>query len=193
MYTGTINLDKIRVTSAKYTTTQPSERKMNKRREEYKKNPRLFITIKEGTCELVEGYTYYLLAKELGLNKVECSYVNKDEKFIDDFTNKEGKELKKEIFKKANYRCYICNEKVVRGSEYSTNYINFGTIDHVTPRAKGGHSNVKNLRCCCRFCNKLKADNLLTNDLRDKIKEEKRLARLNNITTVENYSKEIIC
>ena len=44
-------------------------------------------------------------------------------------------------FKKANYKCYICGDEVVKGKDCSPNNINFGTLDHVIPRAKGGYSN----------------------------------------------------
>ena len=189
MYTGTIDINKIRITLPKY-KTPPSERKIKKRQMEYKKTHTLYITVREGSCELIEGYTYYILAKQLGLKKVECVYVNKDEKFIEDFTNKEGKIIKENIFKKANYKCYICGDEVVKGKDCSPNNINFGTLDHVIPRAKGGYSNVKNLKCCCRLCNSIKADKELTDDLRLYIKKEKILAKSKHLKTVTEYLKE---
>lgn len=186
MYTQKVELDKIRLLSKRYRSSKPSERKMTKRREEYKKDHKLHIIIREGTYELLEGYTYYTLAKELKLKFVECSIASKNEKFISAANVNEGIKLKNELFEKSNYKCYICNETVVlSGIE---DELNFGTIDHFIPRSKGGANNLKNLRCCCRFCNNTKADRELTPELIIYIKKEKENAKKLKINTVSSYS-----
>lgn len=188
MYTERIELSKIKLLSKRYTSQKPSERKMEKRRKEYAKDKTLKIVVRARTYELLEGYTYYTLAQELGLRYVECSVASTNEKFLSAANIQEGIQIKNELFKKNNYRCYICNDKVITDCEEDN--IDLGTVDHFLPRAKGGRSNMKNLRCCCRFCNNIKADKELTPEFRDYIIKEKRFARKANITTVSMYNLE---
>ena len=49
------------------------------------------------------------------------------------------------VLTRDNYTCYFCGE--------------YGdTIDHLLPRAKGGHSTPINCVCACNMCNQSKAD-----------------------------------
>ena len=187
MYQGTIKLSKIKTNSKRF-TTPPSEKKMAKRRAEYAIDHEIHLVVRAKSFELIEGYTYYTLAKELGLDTVECTFVNEEEKYWENNRTAADFALKKSIYKNANNRCYICGKKVKHNVDSKTN-LDAATIDHVLPKAKGGKSNVKNLKCCCLLCNRLKADNLLTNDLLAQIKIEREFADNNNINTIKQYKK----
>lgn len=56
-----------------------------------------------------------------------------------------NKDFRKHILERDNHTCYFCGE--------------FGdTIDHMLPRAKGGHTTPDNCVCACNACNQSKAD-----------------------------------
>ncbi|CAM4244831.1 hypothetical protein FHS16_001379 [Paenibacillus endophyticus] len=56
-----------------------------------------------------------------------------------------NKEFRRYILERDNHICYFCGE--------------FGdTIDHMLPRAKGGHTTPLNCVCACNACNQSKAD-----------------------------------
>ncbi|WP_364149627.1 HNH endonuclease [Paenibacillus sp. LPE1-1-1.1] len=56
-----------------------------------------------------------------------------------------NKEFRRYILERDNHTCYFCGE--------------FGdTIDHMLPRAKGGHTTPLNCVCACHACNQSKAD-----------------------------------
>lgn len=55
------------------------------------------------------------------------------------------------IYKRDNYTCQYCGKLV--GAE--------GTIDHVTPRSRGGQTTWTNTVLSCLYCNTKKADKLL--------------------------------
>lgn len=58
------------------------------------------------------------------------------------FTNKEFRDF---ILQRDHYTCRFCGE--------------YGdTIDHLLPRAKGGHTTPDNCVCACNLCNQMKAD-----------------------------------
>lgn len=188
MYRGTVNVNEIKLFSKRYTKNHPSEKTMKKRRLEYQMDHKLYITVREGTKELLDGYTYFIIAKELKLNNVECNYVGKNEEFLTPANSiSKDNEIKNKIFKRDNYRCYICGQKIE--TKISQDNVDLGTVDHVLPRAKGGCGNLKNLRCCCRFCNNLKSDLPLTDDLKNFIKSEKEIVIKNNIKTVSEYKE----
>lgn len=54
---------------------------------------------------------------------------------------------RKGIFTRDGYKCAYCG----------TAHLPL-TIDHITPRAKGGENDWENLVCCCTKCNNLKGD-----------------------------------
>ncbi|THF84284.1 HNH endonuclease [Cohnella fermenti] len=56
-----------------------------------------------------------------------------------------NKEFRRLILNRDNYTCHFCGE--------------YGdTIDHLLPRAKGGHTTPLNCVCACNACNQSKAD-----------------------------------
>ncbi len=56
-----------------------------------------------------------------------------------------NKDFRRYILTRDHYTCYFCGE--------------YGdTIDHLVPRAKGGHSTPDNCVCACSLCNRHKAD-----------------------------------
>lgn len=56
-----------------------------------------------------------------------------------------NKEFRRMILEREDYRCYYCGQ--------------YGdTIDHLLPRAKGGHTTPLNCVCACNACNQSKAD-----------------------------------
>lgn len=190
MYTSIVNIDFIQVLSQRYLSTLPSEKKMNQKRNAYKKDKKLHIIIREGTNELLDGFAYYLLAKELKLSQVECTIIEKNETFLAPTTGKDtGYRIKNDLFINNNYKCYICELPVSLDVEQDS--INFATIDHIFPRALGGVGVIKNLQCCCRFCNNTKGDQILTPNLKKKILIEKHMAIKNGIKTVKEYKEYI--
>ncbi len=59
---------------------------------------------------------------------------------------------KSNIFLRDNNKCQYCGEKNKKQL----------TIDHIIPRSKGGKSSFKNCVVCCKKCNMLKGDRLLS-------------------------------
>tara|TARA_B100001769_G_C22104090_1_gene596317 strand:- start:2186 stop:2683 length:498 start_codon:yes stop_codon:yes gene_type:complete len=57
---------------------------------------------------------------------------------------------RKNIFRRDRYKCLYCGEK-------NKNKL---TIDHVTPKSKGGKNTWENLVTCCKRCNSHKDDKL---------------------------------
>ena len=56
-----------------------------------------------------------------------------------------NKEFRRMILERDEYTCYFCKQ--------------YGdTIDHLLPRAKGGHTTPDNCVCACNLCNQSKAD-----------------------------------
>lgn len=65
------------------------------------------------------------------------------------------------VFKASSGRCHYCREDIL---------INTFTVDHVVPRAIGGTNAFSNLVACCKYCNKLKADSLISVELVQKMR-----------------------
>ena len=88
-----------------------------------------------------------------------------------DYFNDPKKRL--EIFKRDNWRCYYCEEKVNKGN---------ATLDHSKPLSRGGDNSKENLVTCCLECNAIKsgktpaeADALLLRKYKEKLKRKKHL------------------
>jgi 5-methylcytosine-specific restriction endonuclease McrA len=93
---------------------------------------------------------------------------------------------RKAVYARDNYTCYIC------GKEFGDNSL---TLDHVTPKSRGGDNSWTNLVTCCKPCNEKKDDKLLQ-ELHWKPKylpfkpNISNMARLKASLTDESYCKE---
>lgn len=56
----------------------------------------------------------------------------------------EEKEIRQKVLLRDNYTCYYCDTKLLH---------NEATIDHLTPRSRGGADHPDNLVCSCHDCN----------------------------------------
>ena len=74
-----------------------------------------------------------------------------------------GSSRRDKVILRDNKICYICN-RTLSDKEI--------TIDHVIPISKGGSSDVKNLKCCCKLCNELKGSFTYSEDLVKVIRNE---------------------
>lgn len=67
-----------------------------------------------------------------------------------------NKAFRRYILNRDNYTCFFCGE--------------YGdTIDHLLPKAKGGHTTPVNCVCACNLCNQSKADRFLEDFIEDDV------------------------
>jgi len=68
--------------------------------------------------------------------------------------------LRKEIYRRDNYLCQECFEKVIltQNIKSEEDYKKEATLDHIIPKSKGGEESLENLRTLCRSCNSRKKD-----------------------------------
>lgn len=84
----------------------------------------------------IDPYLAYVLVKENAAVVVNRHTIRRL------YSNKEFRRL---ILERDDYTCYFCKQ--------------YGdTIDHLLPRAKGGHTTPDNCVCACNLCNQSKAD-----------------------------------
>jgi len=62
--------------------------------------------------------------------------------------------IKKDIYMRDGYSCYICKKLLGLVSRETT-------LDHQIPLSRGGLSTLSNMRMCCNDCNNKKGDLLL--------------------------------
>lgn len=73
-----------------------------------------------------------------------------------------SKKLRKEVFSRDGYTCYLCSRRVKRTHEGGNQEDgSLATVDHLIPRSKGGTDDIDNLKTCCYDCNQIKADRLV--------------------------------
>jgi 5-methylcytosine-specific restriction endonuclease McrA len=61
---------------------------------------------------------------------------------------------KRDIYMRDGFKCYICSRSLMFKDKNAT-------FDHFIPTARGGLSDLANLRLCCTRCNNKKGDLLL--------------------------------
>ena len=67
--------------------------------------------------------------------------------------------IRSKIFGRDNYRCYLCNIKVIKYKWYQgINKNDMATLDHIIPLSKGGKHSYDNIKTCCFMCNSKKSD-----------------------------------
>ena len=65
---------------------------------------------------------------------------------------------------KSKQLCFYCTEELTRKTF---------TVDHYTPKSRGGTNRLSNLVACCKFCNKVKANLLMDDGLLAEMKRMK--------------------
>lgn len=58
------------------------------------------------------------------------------------------------LYQKQNGKCFYCGADLIVGTSKAEGW----SLDHKTPRSKGGHNHFSNLVLCCRSCNSIKRD-----------------------------------
>lgn len=67
----------------------------------------------------------------------------------------------RDVWNKTDGRCWYCGERLIKadpaqhGIDHKRRWY---TIDHATPRSRGGSSEIENLLPCCNYCNGKKGD-----------------------------------
>ena len=96
--------------------------------------------------------------------------------------------IREELFNKQDGKCYICGRKMTLDLN-SHDWKLHATVDHVIPLSKGGSNSLSNCALSCGLCNQLKADSLLTPELKTYIAEQSKLAFESNKVIIEKKSK----
>lgn len=60
------------------------------------------------------------------------------------------------VYKKTNGRCWYCGKKLVITKDIHSYNPDGFSVDHITPKSKGGRNNIENTVPCCRNCNVVK-------------------------------------
>lgn len=109
----------------------------------------------DSSNHILDGYTSYAVAREKGLEEIECTYdmseygYNQKKRIRTEYNSSYSWELKKMVYAKSGGICAIC------GQPLSINNFN---IDHWKPINQGGTNEPDNLRATHKSCNRLKND-----------------------------------
>lgn len=207
-----IDINKIKV-NEKSLLVIPDKKQIKKIERQFLYDKDNIYIIVDKKYNLLYNLNHYKFAIMYDFQQINCVVLEKDEYFDGaDKTiklNKKGaermanllaKKIKEskptdleKIAMKNNCICYICGNKTTIRKKSHSNYFDSATQDHVKPRAKGGSNSKSNIKCCCRYCNNMKADRVLTPDLKELIIEQRMLLEKYNITTFKmlNQNKEI--
>ena len=96
--------------------------------------------------------------------------------------------VREDLFNKQNGKCYICKRQMTLDLNEPDWRIH-ATVDHMIPLSKGGSNELSNCALSCSLCNQLKADSLLTPELKRYIAEQSKLAFESNKVIIEKKSK----
>lgn len=180
----------------------PLQKHMKRIHKEYTyDNDNLFIIINEKK-HIIHNINHYKFAVLYGLEFINCVQLEKGEYFDGvtktiktnkkKLTPKEPiiptkKSVTEKVAKRDNYICYICGQKTqIRGKRNDV-YLDTATVDHVVARANGGRNAQSNLKCCCKYCNNIKAARPLTNDLKELIASQRQFLEKKNIVKFSDF------
>ena len=91
-------------------------------------------------------------------------------------------EKAKKIYEKYNYRCGYCGFKIFTNVKKDSPFR--ATIDHITPKARGGNNENDNLIACCMVCNHAK-DNMTETEFNNSLLIGKNIKENNKIKDTE--------
>jgi|GEM_PF-3021874 len=110
---------------------------------------------------LVDGLIDYIIACNLGLEKVDCT-INTET--IDKFHLKINRRIsnkkykRKTLYKRQSGKCACCGKHLhINPDGDSDTYL---TLDHIFPASRGGSNNLRNLQGLCNGCNAKKGNKL---------------------------------
>lgn len=87
-------------------------------------------------------------------------------------------EFKRKVFEKYSGRCSYCGNQIT---------IDNMTVDHFTPKSKGGSLSIANCLPSCKRCNEIKANGTI-DEMRSKIEESLKSIRKNReYQTLKKY------
>lgn len=132
---------------------------------------------------VIDGFSIYTIFKNNKEIYIPYTIKNKKTSYggCSEYTRTD---FRKALFEERNGKCYICNRDMVLKSN-STNKYRLATVDHIVPLAKGGSNDKDNCIICCSLCNQLKGDKMLTDELRENIKNYV----LNNEKSITKFLK----
>ena len=91
--------------------------------------------------------------------------------------------VERAIFKRARGLCQICA---------SPTEFDYGEVDHIVAKSKGGSDYPKNLQWTCHRCNKLKGSNLSNEDIRQLLSLPLRFEEIMELKAKEQVVEKII-
>lgn len=110
-------------------------------------------------CDKCKMLYFYNIKKPrklcLSCNKLR----NRLLKYNPSIKQKITEEIKLQLFKRFNFKCYYCNI-ICETNPKLFNTKNYITIDHIIPLSKGGNHSINNLVPACRSCNSRKSNRL---------------------------------
>lgn len=113
------------------------------------------VDLKTVSIEVVDKYnkplapTNALVARTL-VRREKAVWLVKYKKIKLIKTKEDWKIIKAKVVEEEKRICYICQEAIPESIP--------ATVDHVNPKSRFGKDDRKNLRCCCKRCNDLKAN-----------------------------------
>lgn len=163
-----VNINDIRIPEL-YKKTGVSKIKVDNRKQKFietGQQPQTIIISQSGL--LVDGYSVYVAAKELGCKivtvKINTDILTKRLRSRRGCINKRNKLIK--LYDQQNGKCISCGKQLqISNSQDKDTYF---TIDHILPICRGGSNKLSNMQGMCGACNKSKNSNYILMDM-DKV------------------------